>query len=125
MIRSKQISDLESTIRDTSRLYSAGQGMEVVTLTPNVAGDVALNSLAGNKFYVEMSGDTQILMVENDRGQDLSILVFNKGGCVLTFDRKYRLLGDAPSTTPDDYILVNISFFGDGYPWVVINNQPQ
>lgn len=124
MIKVKQISDLESTIQGTSRSYTAGQAMEVIHLIPDQAGSVTPVLSSGNKLFCEMNGDTAVLHPPVVRGQDISILFCNKGGGVLSFQEGYRVLGDVPSTTPDDYILVNISFFGDGKPWVVINNQP-
>lgn len=124
MIKTKQIAGFEDAIKGTSRSYTEGQGSSVVVLSV-IAGKTDYDLDDSNKFYLDLDADSELQLPTNDRGQDVAILVKNAGGFTLTFHASYNVVGDTPSTTDGDFILLNISCWGSsGTPWVVVNNQP-
>lgn len=113
----------EEDVKGTSREYTKGQASGIVALTI-VAGETDIDLDSGNRFTLSLTGNTELQVPLNARGQSLAILVTNTGGYTLTFHSDYIVLGDDPSTTMGDRILLNISCFGADNPWVVVNNEP-
>lgn len=113
----------ETQLIETARQFIAGQGLTntVLTISTNTTD---IDFEGGNSFTLNMDSNTEIQIPTNNRPQSVQIEVTNDGGNTLTFDSGYRVLGDTPSTTDTDKILINICSFGNANPWVVVNNQP-
>lgn len=123
MIKIKQIQGFESHVVNTSRAYTKGQGSVVVTLN-SASGQLDYDLDLSNKFYHLTSENIELQPPTNDRGQSVEILV-KSNGHTLTFHTSYRVLGDSPSTTVGEYILLTISCWGSAdSPWVIVSNQP-
>lgn len=113
----------EAELINTSRQFINGQGMtnSALSITTN---QTDIDFSVSNSFTLDMDSNTELQLPTNDRPFSAQVLVTNNGGNTLTFATGYRVLGDTPSAVDTDLILLNISSFADGNPWVVVNNQP-
>jgi hypothetical protein len=112
-----------SDLINTARQFVNGQGLTNTALSI-VSNETDIDFEDGNSFTLNMDANTEIQLPTNNRPQSVQIEVTNDGGNTLTFETGYRVLGDTPSTTDTEVILVNITSFGNSTPWVVVNNQP-
>lgn len=113
----------EQGLIGTERQFSKGQGLTNTALT-SVSNETDIDFEDGNSFILNMDEDTELQIPTNNRPQSVQIEVTNSGGNTLTFESGYIVVGDTPSTTDGDKILLCIASFGNSTPWITVKNQP-
>lgn len=115
----------QASVEQANLVFQKGIGSAVVTLTPS-AGELNYNLLAGNKFTAIVGANVELKLPSNDtRGQNVEILIENSATyTTFSFALGYIVLGDTPDTSSGRFIMLTVSCWSNGKPWVVVTNQP-